>query len=162
MKAVVAAFNQEKALVGAFSVIVQPVVKPMDRFAALLWCPHQLRWTSCSVCWWPAASTISAAASPSRMWKQCLPRHWQMLWWDYTSLVSDPICSQIWWNKHHDHDWLTDKIVSRCTWWSMATWITTRSPINQHLCSPEMAWEITWRNSKVLQVTTEALIFVKE
>ena len=30
MKAVVAAFNQEKALVGAFSVIVQPV----DRFAA--------------------------------------------------------------------------------------------------------------------------------
>ena len=28
-------FNQEKALVGAFSVIVQPVVEPMDRFAAL-------------------------------------------------------------------------------------------------------------------------------
>ena len=36
MKAVVAAFNQEKALVGAFSVIVQPVVEPMDRFIALL------------------------------------------------------------------------------------------------------------------------------
>ena len=36
MKAVVGAFNQEKALVGAFSVIVQPVVEPMDRFAALL------------------------------------------------------------------------------------------------------------------------------
>ena len=35
MKVVVAAFNQEKALVGAFSVIVQPVVEPMDRFAAL-------------------------------------------------------------------------------------------------------------------------------
>ena len=35
MKAIVAAFNQEKALVGAFSVIVQPVVEPMDRFAAL-------------------------------------------------------------------------------------------------------------------------------
>ena len=35
MKAVVAAFNQEKALVGAFSVMVQPVVEPMDRFAAL-------------------------------------------------------------------------------------------------------------------------------
>ena len=35
VKAVVAAFNQEKALVGAFSVIVQPVVEPMDRFAAL-------------------------------------------------------------------------------------------------------------------------------
>ena len=36
MKAVVAAFNQEKALVGAFPVIVQPVVEPMDRFAALV------------------------------------------------------------------------------------------------------------------------------
>ena len=32
---VVGAFNQQKALVGAFSVIVQPVVEPMDRFAAL-------------------------------------------------------------------------------------------------------------------------------
>ena len=44
MKAVVAAFNQEKVLVGAFSVIVQPVVEPMDRFAALvvsyLLCPR--------------------------------------------------------------------------------------------------------------------------
>ena len=38
MKAVVAAFNQEKALVGAFSVIVKTgcgIVEPMDRFAAL-------------------------------------------------------------------------------------------------------------------------------
>ena len=35
MKAVVGAFNQEKALVGAFSVIVQPVVEPMDSFTAL-------------------------------------------------------------------------------------------------------------------------------
>ena len=35
MKAVIAAVNQEKALLGAFSVIVQPVVEPMDRFAAL-------------------------------------------------------------------------------------------------------------------------------
>ena len=35
MKAVVASFNQEKALVGAFSVIVQPVVEPMDSFTAL-------------------------------------------------------------------------------------------------------------------------------
>ena len=35
MKALVGAFNQEKALVGAFSVIVQPVVETMDRFAAL-------------------------------------------------------------------------------------------------------------------------------
>ena len=35
MKALVGAFNQEKALVGAFSVILQPVVEPMDRFTAL-------------------------------------------------------------------------------------------------------------------------------
>ena len=34
MKVLVGAFNQEKALVGAFSVIVQPVVEPMDRFTA--------------------------------------------------------------------------------------------------------------------------------
>ena len=36
MKALVGAFNQEKALVEAFSVIVQPVVEPMDRFTALV------------------------------------------------------------------------------------------------------------------------------
>ena len=35
VKAQVGAFNQEKALVGAFSVIVQPVVEPMDSFTAL-------------------------------------------------------------------------------------------------------------------------------
>ena len=35
MKALVGAFNQEKALVGAFSVIVKTVVDPMDRFTAL-------------------------------------------------------------------------------------------------------------------------------
>ena len=35
MKAVVGAFNQEKALVGAFSVIVHPVVEPMGQYAAL-------------------------------------------------------------------------------------------------------------------------------
>ena len=36
MKALVGAFNQEKALVGAFSVIVQPVVEPMEHCTALL------------------------------------------------------------------------------------------------------------------------------
>ena len=35
MKALVAAFNQEKAVVGAFSVIVQPVVEPMEHYTAL-------------------------------------------------------------------------------------------------------------------------------
>ena len=36
MKVLVGAFNQEKALVGAFSVIVQPVVEPIDSFTALV------------------------------------------------------------------------------------------------------------------------------
>ena len=36
MKALVGAFNQEKALVGAFSVIVQPVVEPMEQYTALV------------------------------------------------------------------------------------------------------------------------------
>ena len=36
MKALVGAFNQEKALVGAFSVIVQPVVEPMELYTALV------------------------------------------------------------------------------------------------------------------------------
>ena len=36
MKVVVAAFNQEKALVGAFSVIVQPIVEPMAHYTALV------------------------------------------------------------------------------------------------------------------------------
>ena len=37
MKALVGAFNQEKALVGAFSVIVHCTTLPMDRFAARNW-----------------------------------------------------------------------------------------------------------------------------
>ena len=36
MKALVGAFNHEKALVGAFSVIVQPVVEPMGHYTALI------------------------------------------------------------------------------------------------------------------------------
>ena len=36
MKALVGAFNREKALVGAFSVIVQPVVEPMEHYKALV------------------------------------------------------------------------------------------------------------------------------
>ena len=36
MKALVGAFNQEKALVGAFSVIVQPVVEPMEHYYTAL------------------------------------------------------------------------------------------------------------------------------
>ena len=36
MKVLVGAFNQEKALVGAFSVIVEPVVEPMEHYTALV------------------------------------------------------------------------------------------------------------------------------
>ena len=36
MKALVGAFNQEKALVMAFSVIVQLVVEPMEHYTALI------------------------------------------------------------------------------------------------------------------------------
>ena len=36
MKALVGAFNQEKALVGAFSVIVETNLKPMHRHTALV------------------------------------------------------------------------------------------------------------------------------
>ena len=36
MKALVGAFNQEKALVGAFSVIVQEVVEPIEHYTALI------------------------------------------------------------------------------------------------------------------------------
>ena len=39
MKALVGAFNQEKALVGAFSVIVQPVVEPIEYYTALVVTP---------------------------------------------------------------------------------------------------------------------------
>ena len=36
MKVLVGTFNQEKALVGAFSVIVQPVVEPMEHYTVLM------------------------------------------------------------------------------------------------------------------------------
>ena len=39
MKAIVGAFNQEKALVGAFSVIVQPIVEPMEHYTAAVTTP---------------------------------------------------------------------------------------------------------------------------
>ena len=38
VKALVGAINQEKAQVGAFSVIVQPVVEPMEHYTALVTC----------------------------------------------------------------------------------------------------------------------------
>ena len=54
MKALVGAFNQEKALVGAFSVIVQPVVEPMEHYTALT--------LSSFLCSWSASSSDITSA----------------------------------------------------------------------------------------------------
>ena len=59
MKALVGAFNQETAPVGAFSVIVQPVVEPMDRFSAL---PGRVR---------RGAARARAAAQPAEEGHGC-------------------------------------------------------------------------------------------
>ena len=59
MKALVGAFNQGKALVGAFSVIVQPVVEPMDRFTALVVVSGNM----CPGCGGTAPTTTTAAAA---------------------------------------------------------------------------------------------------
>ena len=69
MKALVGAFNQEKALVGAFSVIVQPVVEPMEHCTALL----LLLLSSGPVCsegprngWWENSELLLHIAADSR------------------------------------------------------------------------------------------------
>ena len=49
MKALVGALIQVKALVGAFSVIVQPVVEPMDRLTALAMYHHISRCMLCII-----------------------------------------------------------------------------------------------------------------
>ena len=66
MKALVGAFNQEEALIGAFSVIVQPVVEPMEHYTALIMMvttlPRALH----------AASTLAVAAAMSGWLRSCL------------------------------------------------------------------------------------------
>ena len=66
MKALVGAFNQEEALVKAFSVIVQPVVEPMEHYTALIimvtTLPRALH----------AASTLAVAAAMSGWLRSCL------------------------------------------------------------------------------------------
>ena len=62
MKAVVAAFNQEKALVGAFSVIVQSVVEPMDRFAALV-LRLGIETARCEICLDPRSAAAAGGGS---------------------------------------------------------------------------------------------------
>ena len=82
MKAVVAAFNQEKALVGAFSVIVQPVVEPMENYTGTPW-------------WWRGAawgragrgrgSGTAAARTGPRGWgrgRSSSPRPWRQQYHD--------------------------------------------------------------------------------
>ena len=49
MKALVGAFNQEKALVGAFSVFVQPVVEPMEHYTALVTIQSHRRSVDCVI-----------------------------------------------------------------------------------------------------------------
>ena len=75
MKAVIATFNQEKALVGAFSVIVQPVVEPMEHYTALpvspcvRWCSSVPGVTS-SPATSPATSSVTAAVTRARVTHQ--------------------------------------------------------------------------------------------
>ena len=79
MKALVGAFNQEKALVGAFSVIVQPVVKPIDCFTALhttldqaaSWPPPPLTWQS-----WAELTPVSTMMTESSLTAQYSCRNW--------------------------------------------------------------------------------------
>ena len=81
MKAVVAAFNQEKALVGAFSVITN---LRLDLFEALLGTPDE-----CSHCWQPCPSHLArcrgcgdenCSNSQTRLnyWKG---ESWILKWW---------------------------------------------------------------------------------
>ena len=71
--ALVGAFNQEKALVGAFSVIVQPVVEPMDRFAALVVCCNQ--WSKLTDISFPIMLLLSAC----RLGRQAHPEKGNIL-----------------------------------------------------------------------------------
>ena len=68
MKALVGAFNQEKALVGAFSVIVQPVVEPMENYTAL----SLTTWHSRGSC--SCSSPSSLSPETELMWslRRCL------------------------------------------------------------------------------------------
>ena len=77
MKALVGAFNQEKALVGAFSVIVQPVVEPIDRFAALP-LPLPLR---------SSLLNLTLVSSPRRFFGEAKNSiRWEKLWSRFSDL----------------------------------------------------------------------------
>ena len=64
MKALVVTFNQEKALVGAFSVIVQPVVEPMEHYTALVRILTLMDTLDCSKCQFPLHLHFSIVARP--------------------------------------------------------------------------------------------------
>ena len=81
MKALVGAFNQEKALVGAFSVIVQPVVEQMEHYTAL---PMSL--LSLSLAWRTRICSGCTASSflllASLLLASTLPRqYYDMMFW---------------------------------------------------------------------------------
>ena len=76
VKALVGAFNQEKALVGAFSAIVQPVVEPMEHYTTLVQlcsCAAVPTLMVCAeremvlsmVCWWGASWASCSWCSPT-------------------------------------------------------------------------------------------------
>ena len=99
MKALVGAFNQEKALVGAFSVIVQLVVEPMDRFAALVTIPAPGHLTSPGLR--PREARVksagSSATSSFQRW-EAGPRMltcdntWYISTQHYTEVTPTPCC----------------------------------------------------------------------
>ena len=80
MKALVGAFNQEKALVGAFSVIVQPVVEPMDRFTALV------QTDGLTLTGWPGSLGSTGLATTSRMQSWPAARRMEATWHGGTQL----------------------------------------------------------------------------
>ena len=71
MKALVGAFNQEKALVGAFSVIVQPVVKPMEHYTALV----VTLWSRSPGAGWPPVRLLVVRVQEPGVEAEALPVH---------------------------------------------------------------------------------------
>ena len=92
MKAVVAAFNQEKALVGAFSVIVLPVVEPMDRFTALI-----SGWGSTGQASGGYSRRLQAAVVPILETRRCMEK--QVYGPD--KLTSGMVCAGAGWGGHN-------------------------------------------------------------
>ena len=90
MKALVGAFNQEKVLVGAFSVIIQPVVEPMDRFTALLQILHNVwrrHWWPGSE-WWPPPRPPPCSPPPPPASRTCTHSRYSVLRLYYLATIN--------------------------------------------------------------------------